>query len=291
LTNSILRVENRNVRTFVKIVHSFLVILLFMYIFLGQVVIASDISELRYRVRQLVEENQALKRKIAAMESTEVLTRKPGYTGVRTDNDKRSGWFTSEYQFDTRGFNTINFTGASDLPLGFTVWGFTDIETADLYGSKSSRKDVEELFIEIDLRKELYKGFGVVAEYNDNEGAGNNIGRLGFNYKPGWEWLKDNDINLYFKAFPFETDGHGGQASFSWNKKFLDALDGRFSMGGFFDMNYDSGPNDDEINIVSDTQFRYRLINHLEALVEFRFNEFLPANQEHGFGIGLKYSF
>ncbi len=252
---------------------------------------ADEVSDLRYRVRHLVEENQALKRKIAAMESTEVLTRKPGYTGVRTDNDKSTGWFTSEYQFDTRGFNTINFAGASDLPLGFTIWGFTDIETADEHGSRSSRKDAEEFFLEIDLSRELYKGFGVVAEYNDSEGPGNNIGRFGFNYKPGWEWLKDKDLNLYFKVFPWDTTSHGGQASFSWNKKFPGVLDGRFSMGGFFDTNYDSGPTDDEINIVSDTQFRYRLINHIEALVEFRFNEFLPANQEHGFGIGLKYSF
>ncbi len=252
---------------------------------------ADEVSDLRHRIRQLVKENQALKRKIATMESTEELPQVSEYTGVSTDNDKRRGWFTSEYQFDTRGFNTINFTGASDMPLGFTIWGFADIETADLHGSRSSRKDAEELFIEIDLKRELYKGLGVIAEYNDIEGAGNNIGRLGFNYKPGWRWLKDKDLSLYFKVFPVETDGHGGQASFSWNKKFLDSLDGRFSMGGFIDMNYDSGPNGDEVNIVSDTQFRYRLINHLEALVEFRFNEFLPANQEHGFGIGLKYSF
>jgi len=38
---------------------------------------------------------------------------------------KRNGWLTAEYQFDTRGFNTINFTGGSDLPAGFSIWGFT----------------------------------------------------------------------------------------------------------------------------------------------------------------------
>lgn len=259
--------------------------------FLSRVAWSDEVSDLRERVRQLAEENQALKRKIATMESAEELPLEPEYTKVRTGNNKRTGWFTSEYQFDTRGFNTINFTGASDMPLGFSIWGFMDIETADLYGSRSSRKDAEELFLEIDLRRELYKGFGVVAEYNDIEGAGNNIGRLGFNYKPGWKWLKDNDLNLYFKVFPLDTNRRGGQASFSWNKKFPGVLDGRFSMGGFFDTNYDSGPNDDEVNIVSDSQFRYRLLNHIEALVEFRINEFLPANQEHGFGIGLKYSF
>lgn len=84
--------------------------------------------------------------------------------------------------------------------------------------------------------------------------------------------------------------GHGVRSPlftfFISQKITCSALNGRIS-----NSNYDSGPNDDEVNMVSDTQFRYRLINHLEVLVEFRFKEFLPANQEHGFGIGLKYSF
>ena len=207
----------------------------------------------------------------------------------KVEKKDNKGWMTTEYQFDTRGFDTINFTGGANLPLGFTVWGFTDIETPDISGR--SRQDAENFFMEIDLRRELYKGFGVVAEYNDGQGTNDNLGRFGLNYIARWDWLKDIDLSLYFKAFPLETDGHGGQVSFSWNKKFPKILDGRFSMGGFFDLNFNSGSKDDEMNVVSDTQFRYRLIDNLEALVEFRFNEYKVASQEHGFGIGLKYKF
>ena len=201
----------------------------------------------------------------------------------------RNGWMTAEYQFDTRGFNTINFTGGANLPYGFSIWGFTDIETADSH--EGSRTDAQEFFMEIDLKKELHKGFGIVLEYNDSEGRYDSIGRFGLNYIARWDWLKKMDLNLGFKAFPIETDGHGGQVSFGWEKKFPKLFDGRFSMGGFFDLNFDSGANDDETNIVTDTQFRYKLTENLEALVEFRFNEYLVASQEHGLGIGMKYKF
>jgi len=201
----------------------------------------------------------------------------------------RNGWMAAEYQFDTRGFNTINFTGGANLPYGFSIWGFTDIETADSH--EGSRTDAQEFFMEIDLKKELYKGFGIVLEYNDGQARHNSIGRLGVNYIARWGWLKKMDLNLGFKAFPIETDGHGGQVSFGWEKKFPMLFDGRFSMGGFFDLNFDSGANDDETNIVTETQFRYKLTENLEALVEFRFNEYLVASQEHGLGIGMKYKF
>ena len=39
-------------------------------------------------------------------------------------------WVTTEYQFDSRDFNTLNFTGFSALPKGFSVWGFVDFEAA-----------------------------------------------------------------------------------------------------------------------------------------------------------------
>lgn len=255
---------------------------------------ADEVADLEDRIRQLEEENRALKEKIAALESTEGTKELPQQpeTAKAGNLDKKgsNGWMTGEYQFDTRGFNTINFTGGANLPRGFTLWGFTDIEAPDVPGK--SRYDVENFFIEIDLRRELYKGFGVIAEYNDAQGSNDNLGRFGFNYIARWDWLKDIGLTLYFKAFPIETDGHGSQVSFAWDKRFPGILDGRFSMGGFFDTNFDSGPKDDATNIVSDTQFRFRLIDDLEALVEFRFNEFKgSSSKEQGLGIGLKYKF
>ncbi|MBA7705965.1 hypothetical protein ES703_114807 [subsurface metagenome] len=271
-------------------------IILIMLVFIfcaAQVGWADELLDLKDRIKQLEQENRMLREKITTIESgktTEKLQQetRPAKT-KKIDKKDRKGWMTAEYQFDTRGFNTINFTGGAKLPYGWSLWGFIDIETADSH--EGSRADAQEFFIEIDLKKELYKGFGVVLEYNDGEAHHNSIGRLGVNYIARWDWLKKMDLNLAFKAFPIETDGHGGQISFCWEKKFPKILDGRFSMGGFFDLNFDSGPNDDETNVVSDTQFRYKLTKNLEALVEFRFNEYLVASQEHGLGIGLKYRF
>ena len=252
-----------------------------------------SLEDLKARIKALEEENRMLKEKIAAIKNTEraeEFHQEPKAAIARKiDKKDRKGWMTAEYQFDTRGFNTINFTGGADLPLGWSIWGFTDIETAD--SSDGSRADTQKYFLEIDLKKELYKGFGVILEYNDGQGRHDSIGRFGVNYIARWDWLKKMDLNLAFKAFPIETDGHGGQVSFCWEKKFPKFLDGRFSMGGFFDVNFDSGANDDETNIVTDTQFRYKLTENLEALVEFRFNEYKVASQEHGLGIGLKYKF
>ena len=247
-------------------------------------------EQLKDKVKQLKQENRMLKEKIATLESTGTggFQQEPAKT-TRINKKDRKGWMTAEYQFDTRGFNTINFTGGANLPLGLSIWGFTDIETAD--SSDGSRADAEEFFIEIDLKKELYKGFGVVLEYNDGEARHNSIGRFGVNYIARWDWLKKMDLNLAFKAFPIETDGHGWQGSFCWEKKFPKIFDGRFSMGGFFDINFDSGANDNETNVVTETQARYKLTENLEALVEFRFNEYKVASQEQGLGIGMKYKF
>lgn len=252
-----------------------------------------SLKHLKDRIKELGKENRMLTEKLAAMESRksskDFQEQLKAAKARKIDKKDGKGWMTVEYQFDTRGFNTINFTGGADLPYGFTIWGFTDIETPD--SSNGSRQDAEELFIEIDLSRELYKGFGIVAEYNDGERHNDNIGRLGLNYIARWDSLKKIHLNLCFKVFPLETDGHGGQVSFCWDKRFPRILDGRFSMGGFFDLNFDSGANDNETNIVSDTQARYKLTENLEALVEFRFNEYLVASQEHGLGIGLKYKF
>ncbi|MBC8481744.1 MAG: hypothetical protein H8D47_03670 [Planctomycetes bacterium] len=252
---------------------------------------ADELTDMKARLKALEQENRMLREKIGGMESTQVATMAKLQQELETAKlkKKRNGWMTAEYQFDTRGFNTINFTGGAKLPDGWSLWGFIDIESAD--SDEGSRTDAQEFFTEIDLKKELYKGFGVVLEYNDGETRHNSIGRLGANYIARWDWLKKMDLNLGFKAFPIETDGHGYQVSFCWEKKFPKFWDGKFSMGGFFDLNFDSGPSDNETNMVHETQFRYKLTENLEALVEYRFNGYKVASQEQGLGIGMKYKF
>lgn len=198
--------------------------------------------------------------------------------------------FSVEYQFDTRGFNTLNFTGTAPLPAGFNIWGFVDFESPD-GGADDSRTDLSESFFEIDIKRKVWEDFGVIVEVNEAQGVDNALSRLGVFYAPQSQFLKDHKLFFFVKIFPFESDGQGYQISFSWNKKFPDILDGRFSIGGFFDANFDNGSGKDKVLIVSDTQFRYRLIDGLHLLAEVRFNEFLGAKKDIGVGFGLQYHF
>jgi hypothetical protein len=92
----------------------------------------------------------------------------------------------------------------------------------------------------------------------------------------------------HIKLFPLETDGTGAQAAFAWNKKFKGVLNDRLSMGGFIDLNIKSG-KDEDTNVVTETQLRYRIYEELQLVMEFRFNEFLT--DEYGTAIGIKYGF
>ncbi len=195
-----------------------------------------------------------------------------------------------EYQFDTRGFNTLNFTGSAPLPAGFNIWGFVDFESPD-GGPDDSRYDTSEFFFEIDIKRKIWRDLGVIVEINETQGVDNALSRTGLFWTPQGQFLKDHNLFFFVKIFPLESDGRGYQISFAWNKKFPEFLDGRFSIGGFFDANFDNGPGKDKVEIVSDTQFRYHLIDGLHLLAEFRYNEFLGAKKDVGFGFGVQYHF
>ncbi len=196
-------------------------------------------------------------------------------------------WVTTEYQFDSRDFNTLNFTGFSALPKGFSVWGFVDFEAAK--GASERESDLATNFLEIDLRTPRYKGLGVILEVNSQSGSKNDLGRAGLYYLPKYDWLDRINLFLFFKAFPIETDGEGGQFSFAWDLKFPGLLQGRLSAGGFVDWNFKSGSSK-TTHVVTDTQIRCRIAGNLAFLVEFRKNEFL-ASKESGTAVGLKYKF
>ncbi len=195
-----------------------------------------------------------------------------------------------EYQFDTRGFNTLNLTGSAPLPGGWNIWGFVDFESPD-GGVDDSRTDLSEFFFEIDLKRKVWNDFGVVLEVNDPQGVDNALSRVGLFWTPKSQFLKDHNLFFFVKVFPYESDGRGYQISFAWNKKFPNILDGRFSVGGFFDANFENGPGKDKVLIVSDTQFRYRLVDGLHFLAEVRVNEFFDAKKDVGVGFGFQYYF
>jgi hypothetical protein len=202
-------------------------------------------------------------------------------------------WFLSEYDFDSRGFNVLHFMGSSGLPGGFRIWGFIDIEGAD--SLLSNREDLSTYFLEIDVKRKLFDQVGLIAELNDLNGEDNAIGRFGFYWAPETQYLSKmggrlaGDFKFGIKAFPIETDGEGGQFSFNWNKQFEDFLGGRFSAGGFFDLNVDAGPGQDDVKIVTEHQIRLRVFENLYVITEFRVNEFL--SDTFGIAPGIQYRY
>lgn len=211
---------------------------------------------------------------------------------VEDSRSQGSRWFLAEYDFDNRGFNVLHFMGHSPLPLGFDLWGFVDFEGQDVAGS--NREDLSRYFLELDLKRKLWSGGGVLAELNDLQGEGNSIGRFGVFWSPDTGWLTPKSgylagkFRLGVKYFPIETDGQGGQFSFNWNKNFDNILGERFSAGGFFDMNYDVGSSGD-IKLVTEHQVRLRVIEGLHLISEFRVNEFL--RDDFGIAPGIQYRF
>lgn len=200
-------------------------------------------------------------------------------------------WLTAEYQFDTRNFNTLNFTGAAPLLLGFDVSGFVDFESPKQRGSH--RKDLSTYFLELNLKRHIWEGFGFIAERNSVNQTNNEVGRLGIYFLPDWKFLKKIHLNLSTKIFPYETDKHGWQASWSWGLRMPYILGDRISFAGFMDFNFDSGSKNNDLNVVTDHQFRFRLVEGLRLLVEYRHSDFLSgkADTNNGVGFGLQYKF
>jgi len=196
--------------------------------------------------------------------------------------------FNLEYTFDTRGFNTTNLSGFSALRDDWSLSGFIDLFSSD--GTVGAdRTDTSRYFFELDLKRKLWEQSGVLFEVNDATGDNNALGRIGWYYLPKSEWLTENNIKFLIKLLPYETDGKGWQASLGYGKRFPNWLDGKFSIAGFLDANFDSGPMSSDTHLATETQFRYQVADGVRALVEVRLNEFLE--DENGVGIGFQFNF
>ena len=196
---------------------------------------------------------------------------------------------TAEHQWDSRGFNSLQFFGYTPLPEKFELVVSVDLDSP--IASSESRYDLSNFFLEADLSYKYWQNAGPILEVNDFQGVDNDIYRFGVFYVPKWEALKKYHLFLFTKFLFVESDERGGQLSFAWNKRFPSMLNGRFSLGGFVDVNYDSGSTHSETNVVSDLQLRYRVYDELHFITELRYNEFKPSDDEFGVGIGLKFYF
>ena len=178
-------------------------------------------------------------------------------------------------------------TSAAGLPLGLQFWGFTDI-----HGNQGAEgaDEFARYFMEYRLSRPLPKqfvgiqGLGLQVEYNDFQGIGNSVARVGVTFRHrtngdrGW---------LQWRYFPVETDGDGGQASLIY----FFSLTKRSSIGGFVDWNWTGARKG---RWVIEPQLTYRLSELLAVALELRHNDFERINprlQGTGVALGLEASF
>ncbi len=172
---------------------------------------------------------------------------------------------------DTRGFPQSNITleGVSKNTFGSGIKGFGFID----------KFNEGNIYSEARLSREIAKGIGPTIEYNGNL-DNQNILRAGFVFEPGFGKIIPN-TNLGVKWFPVSTKNKGSQIAIYGGRKIFKNT----PMGGFFDYNFKSK------KVVSEIQLSQSLTNHLNAVVEARYNGFLPEKDKFGVGIGLEYKF
>ena len=179
--------------------------------------------------------------------------------------------------YDTRGKSTATLIlGASDLPLGTKFLGVMEFAT-----EKDNPDNLTAPYGEFRLSKEAYWGLGVAAEYNRDFSQDKGTTRAGFVFEPNLKELLSNTF-LGMKFYPASTHDQGIQLGVYGNTSFLD---GDLTLDGFLD--YNSKPG----KVVTDLQVGYRLKDNLYAVVEGRYNGFLPKDQQLGAGLGLEWKF
>jgi len=198
------------------------------------------------------------------------------------------------YLFDHREYNTLTLSGGfKNLPLGFNAWGFVDIHSDQ--NNESNRFDFTRYFLEYRLRRTLdpewvfgVKGLGLEVEYNDSNGANNNLLRFGVNYKHDIPLIAGQKSWLQWRYFPIQTDQYTrSQAGIVYRF----GLTERLYISGFADFNIDeNGKN----RWVTGPQLNYEIIDNVNFVLEGRINEYEGTNGKlsaTGVALGLKVLF
>jgi hypothetical protein len=198
------------------------------------------------------------------------------------------------YLFDHREYNSLTLSGGfKNLPLGFNAWGFIDILSDQ--NNESNRFDFTRYFLEYRLRRTLdpewvmgVKGLGLEVEYNDSNGANNNLLRFGVNYKHDIPLIAGQKSWLQWRYFPIQTNQYT-QSQAGVVYRF--GLTERLYISGFTDFNIDeNGKN----RWVTEPQLNYEIIDNVNFVLEGRINEYEGANVQlsgAGVALGLKVLF
>ena len=205
----------------------------------------------------------------------------------KPSSDSVGAKFNVTYYFDSRDYNTFNiFTGVKHLPWRLEFWGFSDIHAAQ--GDATHRFDLTRYFMEYRLIYAInpewtqgIKGFELEAEFNDFNGPGNNLLRLGATYKHGIALPWRTKGSVRWRVHPYESDGNGYQVSVLYSLP----LTATVKITGFADLNVIENA---ENRWVIEPQLTWQVNKNFNIRLELRYNAFEDANSGlDGSGIAL----
>lgn len=187
---------------------------------------------------------------------------------------------------DSREYHTLGVNSSMDLPLGFKLWGFTDISGDQ--GRGGGNFAMERYFMEYRVLHDIPEswilgidGFGVLGEFNDFNGSGNSLFRFGPYYGSSLTlpWQRTGKIQL--RVFPYETIPDRWQISLGY---FIPLTD-RLSLTGFADINFRQNSPD---RWVIESELNYKITDATSLLLEYRYNGFEDASRQlEGSGLAL----
>ena len=210
------------------------------------------------------------------------------------------GYFDFNGYYDTRSFDIITNNTLIDLPGGFEYFSFTNI-----FGPFNSADNfkLNRYYTEQNFRFKLYKNIPIALNLQWNS-ASNITDKIRFGPRIRVDELPL--INKFFKKlnliyaiapFPLQIDhskGYDAQIEQFYRMQVLPKyFKDRVYISGFADINFLYGSDNPKHHnpSVTETQLGIRLINQVYAVLEYRYNGFLPSKKKNGLGLGLEYQF
>ncbi len=210
------------------------------------------------------------------------------------------GYFDLNGYYDTRSFDVITNNTLINLPYGLHYYSFTNLlgpfNSADSF-------TLNKYYTEQNIRLALHKNIPI--ELNVQWNSGSHLTdkirfgpRIRVNDLP-WIGKFFKKLNLIYAIAPFplqidHSKGYDAQIEQFYRMQVLPKyFKDRVYISGFADINFLYGSDNRTRHhpSVTETQLGVRLINQVYAVIEYRYNGFLPTNKRNGLGLGLEYLF
>lgn len=213
---------------------------------------------------------------------------------------KVSGTVDGNYTYDTREFTRLTLNTFLAFPKGFSYYNVFHLNSN--VGSGNNHFDITNFYHEHDLWWNPYSKIplDLVVQWQVNQGTLNDKARFGYRWRiSDTLWVKDffDRAHLYLTTqfHPLQTDfnnspGWGVSFEHFWKMNVAPTMfKDRVYIAGYMDHNIDYGANTAGNNhfVVTETQLGVRLIDKLNAVAEFRMDQY--AAKKYGAGFGLEY--